>query len=106
MYNNQFAACVKVGGKVLRETSGTVSIPFGAEYSVQLKNLKSVRMLVKVSVDGTDATDGTWFIVNPNSSIELERYIRNGNWDKGNRFKFIESPQRLNNFEALKPMMV
>ena len=102
MYNNQFAACVKVGGKVLRETSGTVSIPFGAEYSVQLKNLKSVRMLVKVSVDGTDATDGTWLIVNPNSSIELERYIRNGNWDKGNRFKFIERTAEIEQFRGIK----
>jgi hypothetical protein len=102
MYNNQFAACVKVGGKVLRETSGTVSIPFGAEYSVQLKNLKSVRMLVKVSVDGTDATDGTWLIVNPNSSVELERYIRNGNWDKGNRFKFIERTAEIEQFRGIK----
>jgi hypothetical protein len=40
--------------------------------------------------DGKDATEGTWLIIPANGSLELERFIRNGNWDQGNRFKFIE----------------
>lgn len=89
-YSKGFIACVKVNGKVLREDADIVTLPFGAEYSVLLKNLTSVRAQVKVSVDGTDATEGTWLIVPANGELELERYIRNGNFDKGNRFKFIE----------------
>ena len=90
MYHNKVAAAIKVGGKVLRETNGTVSLPFGSEYSVLVKNLHAVRLQVKVSVDGKDATEGTWLVIPPNSSVELERFIRNGNLSSGNRFKFIE----------------
>ena len=90
MYKSGFIACCKVDGKILREDAGIVTLPFGCEYSVLLKNLNSVRAQVKVSVDGTDATEGTWLIVPANGELELERYIRNGNFDKGNRFKFIE----------------
>ena len=90
VYRNRFVACIKVNGKVLRESSDAVTIPFGSEYSILLKNLNSVRALVKVSVDGKDATEGTWLIVKANGHIELERYIRNGNLNRGNRFKFIE----------------
>lgn len=90
VYKDGFIACCKVDGKILREDAGVVTLPFGCEYSVLLKNLTSVRAQVKVSVDGTDATEGTWLIVPANGELELERYIRNGNFDKGNRFKFIE----------------
>lgn len=90
MYKSGFIACCKVDGKILREDAGVVTLPFGCEYSVLLKNLNSVRAQVKVSVDGTDATEGTWLIVPANGELELERYIRNGNFDRGNRFKFIE----------------
>jgi hypothetical protein len=90
VYKNHLVACIKVNGKVLREQFNTVTLPFGCEYSILLKNLNSVRAQVKVSVDGKDATEGTWLIIHPNSSLELERYIRNGNFERGNRFKFIE----------------
>ena len=94
MYNEKLVAVIKVNGKVLRELGGTVSLPFGSEYSILVKNLNSVRAQVKVSVDGKDATEGTRLVIMPNSSIDLERYIRNGNLQAGNRFKFIErSPE-------------
>ncbi len=80
---------MKVNGQVLRETSNSVKIPFGSEYSVLLRNLHSVRALAKVSIDGQEASSG-WLIANPNSSFELERFIRNDNLETGNRFKFIE----------------
>jgi hypothetical protein len=41
-------------------------------------------------VDGQDATEGTWLVIPPNSDLELERFIRNRNIERGNRFKFIE----------------
>jgi hypothetical protein len=90
MYRNNLVATIKVGGKILREQNDSVAVPFGSEYSVFLKNMSTVRALVKLSIDGEEATDGTWVIIPANSSVELERFIRNGNFERGNRFKFIE----------------
>lgn len=90
MFSNNFILAIKVGGKVLREQGSLVSLPFGCEYTVLLKNLLSRRAMVKVSVDGKDATEQTRLILEPNASLELERFIRNGNNESGNRFKFIE----------------
>ncbi len=90
MYNNKLAVALKSAGKVLREFKDEVYVPFGSEYSVYIKNMNSVRALVKVSVDGVDVGDGTKFVVDANDSIDIERFIKNGNFDEGNRLKFIE----------------
>lgn len=88
VYLNKFVAAIKCNGQVLREQKDTVCLPFGAEFSVLLKNLDSVRIQVNVSIDGQDVAGK--LVINPNSSLELERYIKNGNLESGNRFKFIE----------------
>ena len=90
MYKNNFVCSLKVEGKILRENSGVVALPFGCEYEILLKNLGSRRAMVKVSVDGQDATESTKLILQPNDSVTLERFIKNGNLSAGNRFKFIE----------------
>jgi hypothetical protein len=90
MYTANVVAVVKVNGQVLRENSDTVTLPFGSEFSLLVKNLNSVRIQFSVSINGKDATDGTKLIVGPNSSVELERFVRNGNLQAGNRFKFVE----------------
>lgn len=95
VYKNKLVAVIKVNGQVLRESSDTVTIPFGAEYSILVKNLNSVRAQIKISVDGKDATEGTWLIIRPNEDIELERYIQAGNFERGNRFKFIEMTKEI-----------
>lgn len=95
MYSNKLAVALKSAGKVLREFKDQVYVPFGTEYSILIKNLNSVRASVKVSVDGQDATDGTSLIINPNSELELERFIRNSNLNEGNRFKFIERTNKI-----------
>ena len=88
VYQNKLVACVKVNGQVLRESGeNTVTLPFGSEYSVFLKNLNSVRAIARVSIDGKDTTEGTWLIVPANGTLELERSILNGNFDSGNRFR-------------------
>src|SRR5271157_5608703 len=90
MYSDKLAIAVKVNGKVLREFKDTAFVPFGSEYSLLIKNLNSVRCRVSISIDGKDIADGDSFIINANSSMELERFLKNGNMSKGNRFKFIE----------------
>lgn len=95
MYKSKLAVALKSAGKVLREFGETVYVPFGSEYSVLLKNLNSVRALVKIEIDGVDVGDGTRFVVNPNDSVDIERFIKNHNLDEGNRFKFIERTENI-----------
>lgn len=102
VYHQKVVAAVKVSGKVLRENQGEVILPFGSEYSILIKNLNSVRIKAKVSVDGQDATEGTWLVVEPNSSLNLERFIRNGNMESGHRFKFIERTKDIENHRGIK----
>lgn len=90
MYANKLAVAVKHRGKVLQEFGEVVYLPFGSEYGLLIKNLNSVRASVKVSIDGQDVTEGVKLVVPPNGSIDIERFIKNGNLNKGNRFKFIE----------------
>lgn len=102
MFVNRFVCTVKVNGKILREQSNLVTLPFGAEYEILLKNLNSRRAMVKVSVDGQDATDGTRLILQPNASVTLERFIKNGNLSRGNRFKFIERSAGIESHRGIK----
>lgn len=90
MHQNKLVFAVKSNGKVLREHGDTVYIPFSSEYTLYIKNLNSVRAQVKIEIDGKDIFDGDEFIVNANSSVEIERSIVGGNMSAGNRFKFIE----------------
>lgn len=92
VYSNNFVATIKVGGKILREQNDVVALPFGSEYSIYLKNQNSVRALVRVTIDGqplSDVADG-WIIIGANDALDLKRFIRNGNFEKGNALKFIE----------------
>lgn len=90
MYDSKMALAVKANSRVLREIEDAVYIPFGSEYSLLIKNLNTVKALVRVWIDGTEVTDGTMLVVNPNSSLDLERFIKGGNLKSGNKFKFIE----------------
>lgn len=99
MYTDKIVACIKVNGKILREDVDTVTLPFGCEYSILVKNLNSVRAQVTVAVDGADAAGQ--LVINPNSDIELQRFIRNGNLDAGNRFKFIERTKAIEDHRGI-----
>jgi hypothetical protein len=90
MHQNKLVFAIKSNGKVLREHGDTVYIPFSSEYTLYVKNLNSVRVQLKIEIDGKDIFDGDEFIVNANSSTEIERSIVGGNLSAGNRFKFIE----------------
>lgn len=90
MYNNKLAVALKANGKVLREFKDTVYVPFGTEYTILIKNLNTVRASVTIEIDGQDATENVSLIINPKEELELTRFIKNGNLNAGNRFKFIE----------------
>jgi len=88
MFHNKLVACIKTGGKVLREHGSVVYVPFSSEFSILLKNLNTVGVSVKITIDGTDVLNGDSLIIRANESMELERYLKD--LDKGNKFKFIE----------------
>jgi len=96
MYGNKLAAAIKVNGKVLREFKDTVYIPFGSEYSILVKNLEGRRAVINVFIDGDNAVPGG-LVLNAFQEVELERKIVNGNLREGNRFKFIERTENIEN---------
>lgn len=102
MYSNSLVVAIKKNGSILREDQNKIYIPFNSEYSILIKNLKSVRAQVKIFIDGEDMTDQTFLIIPANGSIEVERSIKNTNRDKGNRFKFIEKTSVISNYRGNK----
>lgn len=98
MYDNKLAVAIKSAGKVCREFKDTVYLPFGSEFSIFVKNLNSVRAQVNITVDGQQVITG--LVVNPNSEVEVERFVKNN--DKGNRLKFIERTANIENHRGIK----
>ena len=101
MYSNNFAAAIKVNGKILREFGDTVYLPFGSEYEIRLKNINNTRTKVTIEIDGENVTGGG-LILNPSETVDLERFIRNGNLSEGNRFKFIERTNKIEDYRGIK----
>ncbi len=93
MYKERFIAVIKHKGKVLRERNDVITLPFGSEYSLQLKNLESSKAVVNASVDGEDVLDGHSIIVQPNSTTVLKGFM-NG-MSARNRFKFIKKTKEI-----------
>ena len=94
MYQSKLVASLKANGKILREFKDTVYIPFGSEYSFLIKNLNTTRALVNIFIDGTDVIEGG-LVLNAGQEVDLERYVKNGNLSAGNKFKFIERTQAI-----------
>jgi hypothetical protein len=102
MFSKNFVLAVKVNGKILREIEDIVYLPFGAEYTILLKNVSTRKAKVKVSVDGQDVTENVFLVVDPNESLELKRFIKNGNMKAGNAFKFIEKTSQIEEYRGNK----
>lgn len=100
MYQEKFVVCIKARGKILRDNDGDVFIPFGEEYTILLKNLNSVRALVKISIDSSDVLDNNSIIIEPNQSTELEGFMK-GRIAR-NKFKFIKKTQEISDFRGDK----
>jgi hypothetical protein len=94
MYNKKLVASIKANGKILREFKDQVYIPFASEYSILLKNLNTTRAVVNVFIDGENAVPGG-LVIDPGRTVDLERWIKNGNLSEGNKFKFIERTQAI-----------
>lgn len=93
MYKNSFVTVLKVDGKILRENGDLVTLPFGSEYSIFMKNKESRRAVVNIEIDGQDVLSGSSLIINGNSELNLERFLANNS--HGNRFKFIQKTKQI-----------
>jgi hypothetical protein len=101
VFRTNLVACIKVGNKILRETndsSPVVFLPFSSEFSILMKNLSTQKAEVKVSIDGTDVLNGLSLIINPNSDLELERFLSDLNI--GSKFLFIEKTEQISEFRG------
>ena len=94
MYNQKLVTNVKCAGKIMREQNDVVFLPFGSEYSILLKNLNTHRAVVNIEIDGECVTGGG-LILDSNQTIDLERFIIDGDLDKGPKFKFIEKTDQI-----------
>lgn len=89
MFKDNFVLAIKTsGGEVLRESGGSVYLPFDSEYKIFLKNSNFRRVAVKVRIDGTEVTNGS-IILNAFQDVDLERFIVDGNLEAGKKFKFV-----------------
>lgn len=98
MYDNKFIAVIKCNNKILREKKDTVLLPFDSEYSILLKNLELRRVSVKIYIDGQDVLNKHSLNLEPNSELNLERFIKDT--DKGNRFKFIQKSKEISDYRG------
>lgn len=95
-FANQFVVSVLVNGKPQREFphngQRAVTIPFGSEYKVRLKNQSHRKALVNISIDGASIfSGGKQLILASQQSIDLERFVDDLNG--GNKFKFVSRDQ-------------
>ena len=98
-YYEKFIAVVKSQGKILRERGDVVTLPFGSEYSLLLKNKNSKKALVSVEIDGKSVLDnGGKFIIQPNSEFELEGFVEGVRGT--NKFKFIQKTQQISDYRG------
>jgi len=102
VYKEKFVAVIKESGKILREIEKeTVMLPFGSEYSILLKNKHCRKASVQVEIDGQDVLFGKSLILEPNSDLELERFLEN--MDSGNKFRFIRKTEKIQKHRGDRP---
>lgn len=101
MYNQKLVASIRANGKILREFKDTVYMPFGAEYSILLKNLNTVRAIVNIYIDGENTTPGG-LVLNAGQQVDFERSLANGSLTEGNKFKFIERTGKIEDHRGIK----
>jgi len=92
-YKDQFVVEVKCNGKILRVKDDVVSLPFGCEYSIYLKNLSSRKAAVNIHIDGQNILDNSSLILSPNSSTDLEGFLSGTR--VRNKFKFIQKTKEI-----------
>jgi hypothetical protein len=79
----------------MRVKNDFVTLPFGSEYSLLLKNLNTRRAEVTINIDGQDVLDGNSLVVDANTTLELEGFMKG--MKAKNKFKFIKKTEEISN---------
>ena len=88
-YDSQFVLCVLHNGSPVREIGGITRLPFHSDYKVRIKNKNiSLRAKAKVWIDGRLVSNLGDFILQPNETLDLERFL-DESMTSGRRFKFV-----------------
>lgn len=89
MYKSGYVVTILQNNQTIKEQGGKVTLPFGSEYEIRLRNKTRKRAVADAYIDGEIAAKG--IVVNANDSIDLERYVKNTGHAllKGARFKFV-----------------
>ncbi|HLD90977.1 MAG TPA: hypothetical protein VI911_08195 [Patescibacteria group bacterium] len=98
MYKNNFLVILKHNGKVLREIDGVVTVPFGSDYTIVLKNYDSRRAVVSVDIDGLSVLNGNQIVVPANDIVELQGAL--DNLSVNNKFRFIQKTKAISDFRG------
>lgn len=106
MYLKDFVVTLEVKGQTCREFKNDqggnlIYIPFGSDYSLQFRNMRNVRALVEVKIDGTEVTAGG-LVIGAYSNAGLTGKI-DGDSTK-NKFRFIRKTERIKDVRGDKPM--
>jgi hypothetical protein len=86
--------------KVLRERGNKVILPFGSEYSILVKNLNSRKVSVNISIDGEDVLDNKAILIEEDSSMELDGFMKG--MSAKNRFRFIKKTKQISDYRGDK----
>ena len=88
MYNDGFVVAIKVGDRFVEEKNdGKFVVPFDSEYTVRLKNRNNRKAVGRVYIDGEEVNKLGSFILDANSTLDLERFV--DKLDSGNKFRFV-----------------
>lgn len=100
MFIKGYALSVKIKNEHLREKKvklengqeqRQVFLPFDSEYSLFIKNKNTTRAKVQIKIDGKFIHPiDNFYILDSLSSMEIERFILDGNLDKGEKLKFVD----------------
>jgi hypothetical protein len=101
VYSNKLVAVVKCNGHLLRDNKTIVSLPFGSEYSLLIKNLSMQKVVVGVNIDGSDVLNNNRIAINASENHELFGFMdRFGKVT--NKFKFIEKTEKIVDYRGDK----
>ena len=97
-YRKNFVVAIKHRGRILREIDEVVTLPFGAEYSVLLKNKDSRRAVATIEIDGQDVVNKKRLIVEPNDTVELKGFMKGST--VRNKFRFIKKTKQISKYRG------
>lgn len=98
MYKNNLVVAIKHNNNILREKGNKVTLPFGSEYSILVKNLNLRKVSVNISIDGEDVLDNKSILIETNSDMELDGFMKG--MSAKNKFRFIKKTKQISDYRG------